>query len=197
MFNFFTALFGGLFYGSKNIYEKSKINQYDISHQQIEQQKSRLKALIGTTFEHEKIVKDYILSGNHYEEICNRHKDDFKFVFGDNWKEKLMIPPQPPVLDPKIYKAEAYSFYVPINHIYWVYRLMLANEGKVDHEILSFGYSNGGKDERTMCIRFAHCIEKRLNKTHPEIKLLLQEHPHSPGFIIDSLAASYPTYRLW
>lgn len=198
MFNFFTALFGGLYYGGKYTHEKSKLNKYEKSAEEHKKCYNDLQSSLCISFNNEQRIKEYILSGNYYEEICREYAEDFKFVFGSKWEHILKIPPLPPVLNPKVYKHDAYSFYVPCNHIYWVYRLILASRGKVDHGLLTQGYSVGGISEKEMCIKFANCIEKRLRRSgHPNLTLVLEENPHDADTIkVDSLC-NHNYKRMW
>lgn len=198
MFNLFTALFGGLYYGGKYTHEKSKINKYEKRMEEYEKSYNDLQSALCISFNSEQQIKEYILSGNHYEEICRQYAEDFKFVFGSKWEYILRIPPLPPVLNPKVYKHDAYSFYVPCNHIYWVYRLMLASRGKVDHGLLTQGYSVGGMSEREMCIKFAHCIERRLRQLgHPNLTLVLERNPHGADAIKVDLLCNHDYERMW
>lgn len=204
MFDFFITLFGGLYYGRKYLNERSKdsnankrIGDYNILRTDIE---SKLSA----SYHEEKQTKEYILSGNNFEEICKRFSSDFEFVFGELWQEVLQIPPRPPVLDPKIYKNDATSFCIPNNHIYWVYALLLASQGKIDQWMLSNGYLIGGIEDSDIHIKFAQCIEKHLRKYNPSIALVLEkqrdyitpERPYGGCLKVQQLCL-YPTYRLW
>lgn len=204
MFNFFTALFGGLYYGRKYLKEKSKdnnankrISDYNILRADIE---SRLSA----NYLEEKQTKEYILSGDNFEEICEKFSSDFEFVFGKLWREALQIPPRPPVLDPKVYKKDATSFYIPNNHIYWVYAILLASQGKIDHRMLSNGYLIGGIEDSDIHIKFAQRIEKYLCIYNPSVTLVLErqkehitpERPYGGCLKVQQLCL-YPTDRLW
>lgn len=132
--------------------------------------------------------------------------EDFRYVFGENWKDKLRIPPKPPVLSSK---NDAYSFFIPVNHITWVYHLLLAKNGKIDHCIPSYGYSIGGINNKDMSIKFAECIEAQLlNAGVRGIRLALeldticgtiQRLPNDVcgGHIKIESLCHFPTYRLW
>ena len=135
MFEFFIALFGGLFYGNKYSNEKAKLKAYDDRQSAWMSTLESIQSRYVASAELERWAKDFILKGDHFEDICNWFAEDFRYVFGANWKDKLRIPPKAPVLDPKVYKNDAYSFSVPANHITWVYHLLLAKKGKIDHNI--------------------------------------------------------------
>lgn len=193
MVYFFIALFGGLYYCIRYAYDKSKLNAFARDEAERENYYNDLRVRVCTSFENERKIQDYILSGDAYEEICDTYSEDFKFVFGSNWKNVLRIPPKPSVLDPKLYKHDAYSFSVPCNHIYWVYRLILASKGKVVHELLTLGYLAGGEEDRAMCIKFAQRIEKRLRERGVNIRLVMDKRGR---FKLDTLCiGSYE--RMW
>lgn len=109
-------------------------------------------------------------------------------VFGANWRDKLRIPPKAPVLDPKVYKNDAYSFSLRVNQ----YHLLLAKKGKIDNNI-----------------KFAECIESQLfNAGVRGIRLVLElDMMHGTrrrassevcggNIKIESLC-HHPTHRLW
>ena len=161
------------------------------------------------SYDLEKWAKELVLSGNHFDDICNWFSEDFQYVFGDDWKEKLRIPPKVPVLDPKIYKSDAYSFLLPVNHITWVYHLLLARKGKIDKDIPGFGYPIGGVGYKDMCVKFAERIEHNLiNAGVQGVRLVLEldmlcgtvqrtpENLCGGNIKIESLC-NYPTHRLW
>lgn len=198
MLDFFIALFGGLYYGGKYAHEKSKLNKCNYKALLRQKQRDDLRSLLCISTEKENCVKEYILSGSHYEEICDNFAEDFKFVFGSKWIDMLRIPPLPPVLDPKIYKDEACYFDNPYNHIYWVYRLMLASKGRMDSWSLAMGMPiRGDKENREMGIKFAHCIERRLRQSgHPNLTFVLEEATLEPVIKIDTLC-THSYKRLW
>lgn len=198
MLDLFIALFGGLYYGGKYIHEKTKLNKYNYNASVWQKHCDDLRSSLCISIEDEYRVQDYVLTGVHYEEICESYAEDFEFVFGSKWIEALRIPPLPPVLDPKIYKDEAYYFGNPYNHIYWVYRLILASKGKVDSWSLTMGMPiRGSKENREMGIKFAQCIEKRLRQSgHPNLTFVLEEATLEPVIKIDTLC-NHQYKRLW
>lgn len=209
MFEFFISLFGGLFYGNKYRNEKAKLKAFDERQKAYSLTRDDIEARYVANYELEKWAKDFILSGQHLEDICNWFAEDFRYVFGAYWKNKLQIPPKPPVLNPQIYKQEAYSFMLPVNHITWVYHLLLAKKGKIDHGVPGFGYPIGGINEKDMTVKFAECIEGQLlNAGVRDIRLALEldmicgtrrrtaSDLCGGNIKIESLC-HYPTHRLW
>jgi len=209
VFELFTALFGGLFYGNKYANEKKRLKEYDQKHVSWETKLDSIRSKYVATAETERWAKDFISKGEHFDDICIWFEKDFQYVFGAGWKDKLRIPPKPPVLNPQIYKADAYSFAVPTNHITWVYHLLLAKKGKIDHSVPFGGYAIGGIEDKDMNIRFAECIEGQLlNAGICEIRLALEldmicgTRRRSASEVcggrikIESLC-HHPTHRLW
>ena len=219
MFNLFIALFGGMYYGSKSTYEKGKLKKYDDNQKNFQDKLSRIRAIYRATSNRTQMIKEKILSGRYYEEICSKYEEDFKYVFGQRWNDILSIPPKPPVLDPKLYKSDAYSFRVPANHICWVYHLMLADEGKLDDWVIypTSGLLVGGLDDIEMCTKFVRRIEQHLiRRGINDIRFVFQpdscwaQNPWEPvpkpyskkkmcggKFIIEALADKRYTNRLW
>lgn len=209
MFELFTALFGGLYYGGRYLSDKSNQSSYDSRMKKWEYTRKNIEFKYVASPELEEWAKAFISNGKNFEDICNWFEDDFEYALGKNWRDELRIPPRPPVLNPKIYKSDAYSFFMPINHITWVYYLLLAREGKIDSRIPAFGFPIGGINEKDMCIKFAECIERRLiDAGARDIHLVLEldnitpNHRRTPDEVcggdikIESLCF-HPTYRLW
>lgn len=199
MFEFLLALLGGSYYGSKALSDRDKVRKFDKMSEQQATLRQNLRDTICADYHMEKSVKDYISSGEHFDDICGEFESEFKDIFGNEWKDKIRIPPKAPVLNPDIYKDDAYSFSVPANHIYWVYRIILATVGKVDDGLIAFGYSISYPD-RDMCIKFAKAIERRLvNAGVSEVRLVLEyqsENDPCGVFKIESICGK-DTYRLW
>lgn len=209
MFELFIALFGGLFLAGKYFSEKAAARSFDRRQHDYQVARDNIETKYAASYELEQWAKEFISSGEHFEEICGLFAEDFQYVFGDDWKNKLRIPPRPPVLDPKVYKNDAYSFLIPANHIYWVYHLMLAQKGKIDHWNITSGFSIGGIYDKDMNVKFAERIERRLlNAGVQGVKLVLELKdvclgvPRTPENLcggdikIESLC-HYPTHRLW
>lgn len=57
MFNFFIALFGGLFYGSKSHHEQAKINEYEKKVAVQEAYRNSIKFKICASFQEELNIK--------------------------------------------------------------------------------------------------------------------------------------------
>lgn len=209
MFEIFILLFGGIYFGIKYINDKNKAKESENKLKEMQIRREYIQNKYCADMETSLKIKEYILCGEHFNEICDTFESDFQYVFGDDWREKLRIPPKPPILDPKIYKSDAYSFLMPINHIYWVYHLMLAKEGKIDRNVVFHGYGIGGVLEKDMNIRFAKCIEDRLIESGAlDIRLALEldsaftSYPRNPddvcgGDIMITSLCTHPIRRLW
>lgn len=203
MFELFIALFGGLFYAGKYANEKSKLNAFDKNQRIWQATLDDIREKYEANYELEQWAKNFISSGEHFDEICNLFANDFRYVFGDDWRSQLRIPPRPPALDPKVYKKDAYSFLLPANHIYWVYHLLLATKGKIDSWSILSGFSIGGIDNKDMNVKFAECIERHLVGAGVQgVRLALELYNRTPDYLyggsikIESLCHS-KTHRLW
>lgn len=207
MFEFFIALFGGLFYGGKYINETQALKNCDKQRELHALTYNDIQTRYVADLQTEHEVRDFISSGKHFEDLCNWFQDDFRYVFGDTWRDKLQIPPKHPVLNFKFYKKDD-LFSLPNNHITWVYHLLLAKQGKIDHKVLSNGYPIGGVNEKDITVKFAECIERQLlNSGVQGIRLVLEldnlygvQRTSSDlcggNIKIESLC-HFPTYRLW
>lgn len=198
MINFFIALFGGLFYGGKYISERSKDKAYDMNMQLYDKRFDKLKSQI-TVYDDVAIpLKEYILSGEHFDEICEEFAADFEFVLGEDWKSKLQIPPNPLRLDPR--NRDAYSFSIPANHLTWVFRLMLASQGKMYIiDLMGHSLSIGGFRDEEICLKFAQRIEMHMQKYIPEFRFVVPDTGDrcTDRYLAIESLCNKPYYRLW
>lgn len=164
----------------------------------------RLKNLYGVSGIAANEVKNFLRSKEGIEAVCKEYEYDFRYIFGDNWRELLVFPPitddalrvwnhfagggrtpMPHKSVVKKYNSGEYSFSDPNNDIYWVYRLILADRGKVDGSMLdsttmsdysvNCGYVLCSGSRREVSIRFAQRIASRLKRVHPEAELVLYD----------------------
>lgn len=97
MLDFFIALLGGLYYGGKYANEKAKDRKYYLSERKRDELYDHLHEMLtapgieGAKFRRDATERVY--SGDYYDEICEEFADDFQFIFGDQWKSVLAIPP--------------------------------------------------------------------------------------------------------
>lgn len=207
MFELFIALFGGLYYGCKYSSEKAKASAFDARRNARAATREDIKLRYVASYEAEQKAKDFLSSGEHYDEICSWFAEDFQYAIGNDWKEKLRMPKKylPLVC---VYGKRSYPWSMPSAHIMWAYHLLLAKYGKIDHGVPSYGYPVGGIDDKDMTIKFAECIERRLNNAGArDIRLAFELDEMSgikrlPGDVcggnikIESLCV-FPSYRLW
>lgn len=214
MFSFFTALFGGLYYSGKYLKEKSKDNDANKRISDYNILRTDIKSKFDTSLQEERQAKEYILSGANFEEICERFSNDFEFALGSGWKDILDIPPKPTYRIPIAGNYTNHDLSLPCNHIYWVYSLLLASQGKIDQWYLTSGFGVGGIDDADMNIKFAQCIEKHLRKYDSSATLMLEtryrilskkgdreyyitrERPYGGDIKLQELCC-YPSVRLW
>lgn len=208
MFEFFIALFGGLFYGNKYSNEKAKLKAYDERRAAYEATYNDIQSRYVASCETERWAKDFVSSGEHYDEICSWFAEDFRYALGKDWKEKLQLPTKFLPMS-CIYGKQSYPWSMPSAHIMWTYHLLLAKQGKIDHCIPGFGYPIGGTNEKDMSIKFAECIEGQLlNAGVRGIRLALEldmmygttrrtSSDLCGGHIKIESLCHYPTHRLW
>lgn len=206
MFNFFTALFGGLYYGGKYLKEKAKDNEANRRINNNKILRADIESKFSASLQEERQAKEYILSGDNFEMICEKFSNDFEFVFGSQWKDILDIPPKPTYRIPVAGRYTNHDISLPCNHIYWVYSLLLASQGKIDRWRLLQGLLVG-KANYNMSIKFAQCIEKHLRKYDSSIMLVLEQPVETRiaglwgerdgGYIKLPEFCCYPTRRVW
>lgn len=193
------ALLVGLFLLGSYLCEKI---QFKIADKRIEEGKKR-NNYIRNRYSAGKellIANEMLRDYKKYNEIYEWFADDFEYVFGADWKEKLCLSPSGSTCDPSA-------------HTYWVYHLILAKYGKLRNPFHPLEI--GSKKDVQMNVRFAECIERHLHKAGAtEIRLVLELEPrevskkgkptvyrspiHLAGgeIVIESLAR-YETQPLW
>ena len=199
MFNIFLALFGGLYYAKKYSREKSELKLFD---EDLENKKTIWSTLRHkyTDYNTEVWARKYLLSGDNYEEICNKFGEYFKYVLGDDWKNKLDIP--------NGYSLDYRISMYPKQHVFWVYNMLLAEKSKINTNNLYTGFVIGGTQIKDMNIMFAKCIEDILRCKGNNISLVFELTPDPFGQPCDAndLCGGYiklvefcnhPYIRLW
>lgn len=160
MIDFFIALFGGTYYGSKILSERIKTRgvKQQVTNSNIAY--SELCKNYGAGIDAWIKYRDYVFSGEHYEEIKARFSKEFEFALGYNWEQVLDLP--------KPETKHLYSLNVNpkgYDHSTWVYHLCLATRGLMEIEVITNGFMLGGaNDKNNTSIRFIQCIENRLNR---------------------------------
>ena len=207
MFEIFIALFGGLFYAGKYSNEKAKLKAYDDRQNAWMSTLESIQSRYVASYETGLWAKDFISSGEHYDEICSWFAEEFRYVFGKDWKEKLRIPTK--FLPMSCIYGKQYPWLMPSAHVMWVYHLLLAKKGKIDQDIPGFGYPIGGINDKDMCIKFAECIERQLlNAGVRGIRVALEldyicstkrrtSSDLCGGSIKIKSLCHHPTHRLW
>lgn len=200
MFEFFIALFGGIYYLSKYTNDKAKDKAYRVKFEE----KMELQKNIRTRYEaDEKLcrwAKRMILSGENYDKICEWFAEDLKYTFGTDWKSKLVIPHE----YPSFHSVDDFPTNIQY-HITWVYHLVLAKHGKIDPSVIWNGFKLGYTDEDVhVNTRFAECVELQLlNAGVENVRFALELSPYTSwneikggNIKIESLCC-YPTRKLW
>lgn len=208
-FYFFVALIGALYYGFKWATDKGKSEYAEKRLEERLNSIDRYESRYGATFERQRAIEDKVLSGEYYNEICSAYEEDFKFVYGYNWKNRLLIPPVGVSQSSKVIK-------LPTPDYEWVCHLMLADEGKMNSSVISpvVGFPCGGLDNIDTNIKFVQCVERRLiKKGITDIRFVVEPprafdykpltKPYSKRdmcggrFIIEALAKKEYTDRIW
>lgn len=195
----FIALFGILFYGCKILNEKSQLKEYYKTQEKINQTRELINNRVSADYELQLWAKEYVECGNNYTQICENFGKCFEFVFGDNWQNILVIPNNQRI---------SYSYYLPSQHIYWVYHLLLASRGKIDNMRVSSGFGVGGLEDKDINLKFAECIERCLADNGTNVNLVLELDnlcagvKRTPkdicgGYIKIKEFCNYPTHKLW
>ena len=167
MFSIFTALFGGLYYGGKYLSEKSEIKRIN---QETESQLNKMesfKSKYGASYEMASELKDYIMCGKHFEDICNTLHLELEDVLGKDWKKNVEIP--------NGYRIN-YGCFLPDQHIYWVYHLLLSKKGKMDRYDMFSGYSVSAIYTKERNIKFLQHIENNLRECNVPVVLVYEEN---------------------
>lgn len=208
MFEFFIALFGGLFYTNKYFNEKAKLKAFDFRQKEQLATLADIESKYSASLELEQWAKDFISSGDHYDEICTWFAEDFRYALGRDWKEKLLIPTEFLPMT-RIYRKQDYPWVMPSAHVMWVYHLLLAKRGKIDHWAITSGFPIGGLSEKDMNVKFAECIEGQLmNAGVRGVRLALElDYMYGTtrrtssdlcgGDIKIEALCNHPTHRLW
>lgn len=190
MFEFFIALFGGLFYGNKFHQEKVELKEADRRIEKMRTQISVLQKKYGASFEFQNEVKRYISSGKHYDDICNLLQEDFRFALGEHWKDIICLPKTEKEVDES-------DFLYPESHTFWVYHLLLTVRGKLHPTNITSGYSLGNIDCCKQNVRFMECIERRLRTRDIEdVKFVLELEQFSDGSYRTRFNLGYGTMQI-
>lgn len=200
MFGFFTALFGGLYYSGKYISESIKEHNSDVSQLNytlyVEKMRNEICASYGELYE----CEEYVLNGINRNKVLDEFKDDFYFVFGEEWLEKVSFSFHPQ------HKQQ----WIPSTHLYWMSQMALAKRGKVSPMVFMHGLSLGDNKDSERNLRFAQRVERYLHQSGVNIHFGLSTDPFMPGNgIVHTPSnyhggtleiqekARYQTYRLW
>lgn len=187
MFNIFIALFGGLYYGGKYISEASETKKVLRETRCQFSDMEKFKSLYGASFEANYQLKEYIMCGKNFEEICNILSRELEDVLGSNWKQELDIP--------KGFRINN-DVFLPCQHIYWVYHLLLSKKGKMDIQNMSSGYSISTIDTRERNIKFLQHIENNLRENNVPVILVYEDNGYMSSVKPDVMCI-HGFRRLW
>ncbi len=196
MFSLFKTLFGGLYYGGKIINEKAKTAEAVEKNKNIRISQDDFEIAYAAPFDMEQEIKEYISCGQHYQEICDKLKEDLEYSIGADWEQQIYIPNG---------RYEACDFSSHSSTTYWIYHLLLAHKGKMSRWRMTTGHMinniaihdcDVGKNKtiRPRNIRFLQCIEKRLIENNVSVRLVEDSFDYT---VKPDIFCSYPSHRLW
>ena len=165
-------LLGISFYGGKYAISAVNNSSYNARMSEINsyQQFLQHRAVIPSE---SKKLKSYIVSGAYFQKICDILKDDLQYVYGNNYRDLIRIPPRQQE-NPYISDDEFSLFLYPDNDTYWVYHLLLSHIGRIDGRILvDHGYSPGSLPNLKRNIKFARRIEHNLHRHGSQIQFVI------------------------
>lgn len=149
MFEFFIALFGGLFYTGKILSDKSKIDEAERDFNESVELDKAIRKEVEAPADVVASVKQKVYKTT-FAELRNELKDDLMFVYGENYET--------------VCKG--------ITN-YWAYNLLLSHMGKADWDAFAFGFQLGGEKTISNDIKFCQRIEQNLNDNGVGLKLYL------------------------
>ena len=150
MFEFFIALFGGLFYTSKLLSDKSKINDAERSFNEGVELDKVIRKEVETSADVVESIRRKVYKTT-FADMKDELKDDLIFVYGENYE----------------------SVCKGISN-YWACNLLLSHIGKVDWDAFAYGFQLGGEKTVAEDIRFCQRIEQNLNNNGIGLKLYLK-----------------------
>jgi len=168
MFEFFLALFGGLFYSGKLSSDKSKVEKQKKSATQRIEQDADIGKRIVVTNEAKESVINRLTCGDYTEDIYEELRENLEFVFETSDVKKSFLVPTVKIRPDAILRDTS--------NVYWAYHLLLSHIGKVDWITYSFGFQLGGEQTVNRDIRFCQRIEYNLSKCnggYDDLKLFL------------------------
>lgn len=169
MIDFFIALFGGIFYGTKLLSERLSNSEYN---RRSEERKNinklmEQKIVASKELSQEAKEKAFLTKGKTAEYIRSVYEeleDDFKFVFGNDVDIKNLL-----YLDYNInYDTTLVNRSVHV----LAYEFLLSHKGKVDCEPYIMGFRLGGSNTIERDIKFYQRLEHNLNANGAGVILL-------------------------
>ncbi len=188
MLDFFIALFGGAYFAGKYVHEKGKEKQYEIEQSKREAARLRLQSRFVATPERARLAEEYVFSGLNYDKICEEFQEDFRYIFGANWRKILQIPPIP------ITKSK-YMVNDSVYHVTWVKSLVLASHGKIEDKFI-WGYEiMNNEPTKELAYKFLQCMQKRLNSRGFHDSFVITEAQHKSQKVTIEPLAIFPIVK--
>lgn len=171
MFELFIALFGGLYYGTKILREKSALKASDA---RCKRTSEVLNTLCCDTFVECSVMNSLMKSDSRIT-VLNTIADELKYVFGDNWISHYK--PKTELSFDYISTSKRFENGNP----WWVaINILLAKQGKISR--LMGMYSIKGSDESVdIQKKTLEIMEKCIQKYHPNYYVVIT--PDNSGYI--------------
>lgn len=163
MFEFFIALFGGLFYGGVTLSERSNNKRLDKFHDNADEWRNLLNGC-DTRYE----IECQLRNPDTRWELLNSIADQLEFVYGKDWESLY-------------YSEPAFGDY---RWSQWVQaaQILVAKQGKLAMDMgLSIGYIQLNlmdESERTVVLRVFQVVEQYIQE------YLNVNHPDKPGILL-------------
>ena len=204
MWELIIAVIGGLFLGYKYFSDKASKKAFDDRMQIYKSQFEEYSKRYEVTAEERRRFIDFVMSGEHYDELCAMFESYFIEVLGDDWKNKLHLP------NPNM-SAEDRKYWLKHKdnpranwHSDWVYNLLLAHHKRLT-SVYSVATITGDDKWRPFQIKTLKTVEDEFHKqgeTNINFAVLYEtdhrtsENPAGGTVIILGLN-SQPAFRLW
>lgn len=193
MVHFFIAIAIFLCIFIRKTAEDYRNAEYDRKSKKSDEEANRLDGYTCTREMHDD-VEEYVWSGEHYDEICNDLMSDLLFVFGNNWRNTLNIPPHYPHSYPEN------SSYPSEYHVDWIVALILASKGYLPNDfsdISPFTIYGKGRDFE-IGKKFIQRIEYHLNQRGRNVRFVMKKKRDSDHVEFNQEGVAFgETERLW
>lgn len=157
MFEFFLALFGGIYYPYRVSKDKRLMKDFD---NQVQRGRAKHDAITATIKEEDNI-KRMLLDYEKINDVLEEISWDLEYIFGPEWKT---------ILNNRCYDGGTTFGYEPWGYVFHI--LLAKKHCKVGMLSCTRYTLDGNEDITNRVIRACKTIEKYINIKHPECRLL-------------------------